>query len=325
LAIEWDLLPLPEQRVEAGLRLADLVRTSGFRISTGFVGTPLVCDALTRTGHIDVGYRLVLQTQCPSWLYPVTMGATTVWERWDSMRPDGSINPGEMTSFNHYALGAIADWLHRVVAGLAPAAPGYRELLVRPRPTAALTRAATSHITPYGKASVAWERTDGRLRLIVQVPVGASAEVCVPGAPGPVRVGHGDHRWDVADPIAELPRRRINWSRATVRDLLDDPATWIAVTEAAVATGTTPQGETQAARLLSPYLGAPATLVAEALAPDDRYPAAKDLRRAIADILAGARSAPRHPPFTAVSAEPSAGRREHLPGSPQPRRDGPNS
>ena len=126
LAIEWDLLPEAHQREEAGRRLADLVRTAGFRIATGFVGTPLVCDALTNTGHVDVAYRLLLQTQCPSWLYPVTMGATTIWERWDSLRPDGSVNPGGMTSFNHYALGAVADWLHRRVAGLAPAAPGYR-------------------------------------------------------------------------------------------------------------------------------------------------------------------------------------------------------
>ena len=111
------------QREEAGRRLADLVRTAGFRIATGFVGTPLVCDALTSTGHVDVAYRLLLQTQCPSWLYPVTMEATTIWERWDSLRPDGSVNPSGMTSFNHYALGAVADWLHRRVAGLAPAAP----------------------------------------------------------------------------------------------------------------------------------------------------------------------------------------------------------
>ncbi|MGL1682664.1 hypothetical protein ACSTIO_23860, partial [Vibrio parahaemolyticus] len=84
-----------------------------------FVGTPLVADALTDGGHLAAAERLLLQTECPSWLYPVTMGATTVWERWDSMLPDGSVNPGEMTSFNHYALGAVADWLHRTVAGLA--------------------------------------------------------------------------------------------------------------------------------------------------------------------------------------------------------------
>ncbi|MFD3598744.1 family 78 glycoside hydrolase catalytic domain, partial [Streptomyces sp. NPDC058656] len=175
LAIEWALLPGEKQRAEAGRRLADLVRASGFRISTGFVGTPLVTDALASTGHGEVAYRLLLQTGCPSWLYPVAMGATTVWERWDSMLPDGSINPGEMTSFNHYALGAVADWLHRRVAGLAPAAPGYREILVHPLPSAALTSASARHLTPYGEARVAWVREDGQFRLDVRVPVGVTA------------------------------------------------------------------------------------------------------------------------------------------------------
>jgi alpha-L-rhamnosidase len=124
LAIEFALLTSDEQRRRAGVRLAELVRESGYHIATGFVGTPIVCDALSRAGEVDVAYNLLLQRECPSWLYPVTMGATTIWERWDSMRPDGTINPGEMTSFNHYALGAVADWLQRSVGGLAPAAPG---------------------------------------------------------------------------------------------------------------------------------------------------------------------------------------------------------
>ncbi len=101
-------------------RLAALVRASGYRISTGFVGTPLICDALCSQGYAEAAFRLLMQRECPSWLYPVTMGATTIWERWDSMLPDGKVNPGEMTSFNHYALGAVADWLHRTAAGLAP-------------------------------------------------------------------------------------------------------------------------------------------------------------------------------------------------------------
>jgi len=107
LSIAFDLLPTPEQRQRAGDRLNELVRESGYHIRTGFVGTPLICNALCSTGHFVAAYRLLLQQECPSWLYPVTMGATTVWERWDSMLPDGSINPGEMTSFNHYALGAL--------------------------------------------------------------------------------------------------------------------------------------------------------------------------------------------------------------------------
>jgi alpha-L-rhamnosidase len=110
-----------------------------------------VCDALTATGHLDDAYRLLLQRECPSWLYPVTMGATTIWERWDSMLPDGRINPGEMTSFNHYALGAVADWLHRVVGGIEPAEPGYRTVRIAPRPGGGLTWAETSLDTSHGR------------------------------------------------------------------------------------------------------------------------------------------------------------------------------
>jgi alpha-L-rhamnosidase len=288
LAIEWDLLPEAHQREEAGRRLADLVRAAGFRIATGFVGTPVVCDALTNTGYVDVAYRLLLQTQCPSWLYPVTMGATTIWERWDSLRPDGSVNPSGMTSFNHYALGAVADWLHRAVAGLAPGAPGYRSLAIRPRPTAELTRAAARHLTPYGMASVRWERGDGRLRLDVHVPVGASAVVLVPGASVATSVGHGDHRWEVVDPVREPAPRPVDWSRATVRDLLDDPATWLGLAEAATRTGVTPDGDAQTARMLAHHLESPATLVAAALAPDERFPGATKLRREVASLLGSA-------------------------------------
>lgn len=203
LAIEWALLPREVQRVEAGRRLAELVRESGYRISTGFVGTPVVADALTSTGHADVAYRLLLQTECPSWLYPVTMGATTIWERWDSMLPDGSINPGEMTSFNHYALGAVADWLHRRIAGLAPAAPGYHEIVVQPHLSPALTSASARHLTPYGEASVAWRLADGIFHLESRVPVGSTARVHLPGGTNPQLVGHGDHSWDVVAPLDE--------------------------------------------------------------------------------------------------------------------------
>jgi alpha-L-rhamnosidase len=122
------------------------------------------------------------------------MGATTVWERWDSMLPDGTINPGEMTSFNHYALGAVADWMHRSVAGLAPAAPGYREILVRPQPPEQLSFAEARHLTPYGLAAVRWERDGDDLALTVTVPVGANAIVEPPGTDETHRLGHGVHR-----------------------------------------------------------------------------------------------------------------------------------
>jgi alpha-L-rhamnosidase len=195
-------LPEPAQREGAGRRLAELVRRSEYRISTGFVGTPLMTDALCAVGEFALAYRLLLEKGCPSWLYPVTMGATTVWERWDSMLPDGSINPGQMTSFNHYALGAVADWMHRTVAGLAPSAPGYREITVRPVPGGGLTSASAHHTTPYGEAAVAWRREGGRFHLDVEVPAGAGAVVHVPGQE-PVTVRHGKHAWVTTDPVTD--------------------------------------------------------------------------------------------------------------------------
>ena len=133
LALRFELIEDANRRQQAGERLAQLVHENDFRISTGFVGTPIICDALCAVGAEEAAFRLLMERECPSWLYPLTMGATTIWERWDSLLPDGSVNPGEMTSFNHYAFGAVADWLHRTVAGLAPAEPGYRRIEIRPR------------------------------------------------------------------------------------------------------------------------------------------------------------------------------------------------
>ncbi|MFF7445974.1 MULTISPECIES: family 78 glycoside hydrolase catalytic domain [unclassified Streptomyces] len=195
LAIAFGLLT-EEQLRAAGDRLAELVLADEARIATGFVGTPLICDALTQTGHLDVAYRLLTQTECPSWLYTVKQGATTIWERWDSLRPDGTLNPGGMTSFNHYALGAVADWLHRVVGGIAEAAPGYRQILFQPRPGGGITWARTRHETPYGTTELSWELADaGRMRARAVVPEGCSGVVRLPQCP-PVAVGPGVHELD---------------------------------------------------------------------------------------------------------------------------------
>ncbi|UFU02848.1 glycoside hydrolase family 78 protein [Ruania suaedae] len=196
LGLEFDLLT-PAQREVAGRRLAELVREAGHRIATGFVGTPLVTDALTSAGELETAYGLLQERECPSWLYQVEQGATTVWERWDSMLPDGTVNPGKMTSFNHYALGAVADWLHRVVAGLAPAEPGYRRIRFAPRPGGGLTHASARHLTPYGEAAIRWELAGGELTVEVTVPVGTEGVLELPGAE-PEILGHGQHRRVVA-------------------------------------------------------------------------------------------------------------------------------
>jgi alpha-L-rhamnosidase len=219
LAIEWALLPTAEQRRNAANRLADLVRGHGFRIATGFVGTPLVTDALTTSGHADLAFRLLLEKGSPSWLYPVTVGATTIWERWDSMLPDGTINPGEMTSFNHYALGAVADWLHRTLAGLSPAAPGYRHITIKPIPHHTLTHASARHHTPYGEASAGWRRENEQLTIEAVIPAGATATVHLPGTI-PFDIRHGRHSWTV--PYPHPSHRPVT----TVRDLIDTPDLW---------------------------------------------------------------------------------------------------
>ncbi|MBB1514440.1 family 78 glycoside hydrolase catalytic domain [Tessaracoccus sp. MC1679] len=227
MALVFDLLENDAQREAAASRLADLVRISGFRISTGFVGTPLVTDALADNGHVETAYRLLLQTGCPSWLYPVTMGATTIWERWDSMLPDGTINPGEMTSFNHYALGAVADWLHRTVAGLAPAAPGYRRIRIAPRPGGGLTHASARHLSPFGEIAVGWKREGDEVVVSATIPPGVTAEVELPGVA--VEVGSGTHEWRVRSPEPAYG------PPATVRDLMDDPARWDRFVEGTIA------------------------------------------------------------------------------------------
>ncbi|MFE4962748.1 family 78 glycoside hydrolase catalytic domain [Streptomyces sp. NPDC056660] len=196
LALAFSLLPTERQRRGAGERLAHIVRRASFRIATGFTGTPLICDALCAAGEPQLAYRMLLEKDCPSWLYPVTMGATTVWERWDSMLPDGTVNPGEMTSFNHYALGAVADWLHRTVAGLAAAEPGWRRLRIAPVPGGDLTWARAAHDTPYGRAEAGWrvEGAKGDI-LVVEalVPPNTRAEVQLPDSRDPFEIGSGRH------------------------------------------------------------------------------------------------------------------------------------
>ena len=192
LAIGFDLIADEAQRQRSGDRLDELVRARGYRVSTGFLGTPVVADALTRTGHLDSAYRMLLNHDAPSWMATIDLGATTVWERWDSMLPDGTVNPGDMTSFNHYALGSVADWIHRTIGGLAPAAPGYAEIRVAPRPGPGVSSASVSHLTPFGMAAVSWRVVDGEMTADFTVPVGARAVVDLPGREL-YRVDHGAH------------------------------------------------------------------------------------------------------------------------------------
>lgn len=185
LSIRFGLLEAGKEGV-AGRRLARLTRKGGFLVATGFAGTPVVLHALAESGNLDLAYGMLQQKTCPSFLYPVTMGATTIWERWDSMLPDGSINPGSMTSFNHYALGSVANFLHGVVGGVSPLRAGWGEFLVRPRPGGELRHAEVSYDGPHGRVAVAWElgEADGGSEAIATA--NTNAQEPPPGA------GEGD-------------------------------------------------------------------------------------------------------------------------------------
>ncbi|MFI0938463.1 family 78 glycoside hydrolase catalytic domain [Streptomyces sp. NPDC021020] len=179
LALHIGLLD-PAEVPAAANRLADEIASRGHHLTTGFLGTPWLLDALTDAGRIDTAHRLLLQDSYPSWLYPVSAGATTVWERWNSWSDSTGFADAAMTSFNHYAYGAVGDWIHRTIGGLAPAAPGYRRLLVAPRPPAAVTSAGVRLLTVRGPAAVRWQIREDGMSLDVDVPPGATAEVRFP-------------------------------------------------------------------------------------------------------------------------------------------------
>ena len=177
LALAFDLLP-EAMRPEAAARLAADVKKFG-HLTTGFLGTPVLCQALSDYGYLDEAYLLLNRKEYPSWLYPVTKGATTIWERWDGAKPDGSFQNPSMNSFNHYAYGAIGEWMYRVVAGIEidEKQPGYKHILIQPRPGGGLTYAKASVETLYGHVESGWKLADGKMTLHVEVPPNTTATV----------------------------------------------------------------------------------------------------------------------------------------------------
>jgi alpha-L-rhamnosidase len=183
LALEFDLLP-PPLRSRAAERLAEDVRRFESHLTTGFVGTPYLCHVLSQNGYLDLAYELLEQETYPSWLYPVKQGATTIWERWDGIRPDGSFQSAGMNSFNHYAYGAIGSWLYGVVAGIRPdpEKPGFKKIVVQPRPGGTLTRAAARLDSMYGSILSAWDLQNEVLQLKIEIPPNTDAAVHLPHA-----------------------------------------------------------------------------------------------------------------------------------------------
>ncbi|OTA68073.1 glycoside hydrolase family 78 protein [Hypoxylon sp. EC38] len=177
---------------EAAARLQKIIAANDYLVGTGFAGTHILGSTLTKYNLTDTFYKMLLQTSVPSWLYQVKLGATTTWERWDSLLPDGSLNPGEMTSFNHYAFGSVANWIHQVIGGLAPAKEGWKVAKVNVIPGGNITWSKASYLSPYGKFSTEWNVNDTGFHLVLGVPPNTNADVILPGGETQ-RVGSGIH------------------------------------------------------------------------------------------------------------------------------------
>jgi alpha-L-rhamnosidase len=183
LALNFDLLP-ESLRAQAAKRLADNVKEYNNHLTTGFIGTPYLCHVLSRFGYTDVAYKLLMQDTYPSWLYPVKMGATTIWERWDGIKPDGTFENIKMNSFNHYAYGAIGDWMYRVAAGINQdtLVPGYKQIVIAPKPGGGLTSTTAELETVYGKVSSSWKLDGKTFNLDVVIPANTTARIVLPNA-----------------------------------------------------------------------------------------------------------------------------------------------
>ncbi|MBS1512321.1 MAG: family 78 glycoside hydrolase catalytic domain [Bacteroidetes bacterium] len=183
LALHFDMLP-ENLRQPTADRLVENVKSYGNHLTTGFLGTPYLCHVLSRFGHDDIAYKLLLQETYPSWLYPVKMGATTIWERWDGIKPDGSFEVPSMNSFNHYSYGAIGDWMYRVMAGLDTYddGPGYKHIKIQPHIGGGFTKASATLQTYYGAVTSSWLITDGKLAMDVTIPANATATIFIPSA-----------------------------------------------------------------------------------------------------------------------------------------------
>jgi len=191
LALNFDMLP-ENLRAYAAEKLVENVKSYGNHLTTGFLGTPYLCHVLTRFGYDDVAYTLLLQESYPSWLYPVKMGATTIWERWDGIKPDGTFQTPGMNSFNHYAYGAIGDWMYRIVTGIdtEESSPGYKSIVIKPHLDNRLTHASSEYKTGYGLIKSAWKTTDQAITLEVEVPANTKATIYIPaGSAGAVSEG----------------------------------------------------------------------------------------------------------------------------------------
>jgi alpha-L-rhamnosidase len=182
LALHFDLLPEHLRLVLIAYLVEDIQVTRKTHMSTGFVGTPYICQVLTDIGRIDLAYALLLQVTFPSWLYPVIHGATTIWERWDGWTEENGFQDTGMNSFNHYAYGAVGTWMVENITGIRtdPEAPGFKRIILQPRIGGELTYARGEYQSPYGLIKSHWQIEGDSLIWDVNVPPNTTATAHIP-------------------------------------------------------------------------------------------------------------------------------------------------
>ena len=215
-----------QDRVAALLRRK--VNEAGVRLETGFLGTPWLMSELTRGGSVDLAYGLLLREEYPGWLNEVNWGATTIWERWNSIEPDGSMNKDGMNSFNHYAYGCVSAWMYRTVGGIKPTetAPGFRMIDCAPMPDRRLPWAKVRHLTGSGLCSVDWAWKGDDVDMHVCVPFGCVMRLTMPDGSGEKLLTCGQYDFTVTMPAVEPSGLAAPW-----RELLENPETRAAVAE----------------------------------------------------------------------------------------------
>lgn len=215
-------LAAPEQEKVILETLSNNIIAHQNKLTTGFIGTPYLMKALSAHGRHDLAGKLLLNEDCPGWLNEVELGATTIWERWDSKHADGSFDGSGMNSFNHYAFGAVGAWMLEELAGIEAKEAGYRVISFHPRLTYGLTEVSARRETPFGTAACAWSCRDGRIRVSVTVPVNSTAELILPEREDVIRLEGGEYSYEY-ETAARLEPRRYTMD-STIAELVQAPA-----------------------------------------------------------------------------------------------------
>jgi alpha-L-rhamnosidase len=221
LVLAFNLAKSEHRRRIVDALVSNLARHND-HLTTGFVGTPYICQVLSENGRHDLAAKLLLQEDYPSWLYAVKKGATTIWERWNSILPSGDFEASGMNSLNHYAYGAIGSWLYRKLGGIVPLESGYRKILIRPMPANGINDIKASLETPYGQVGVTMDCHNGRMTVDVVIPPNTEALICLPGKEEQITAGSGSHHFAYDTDInLDLQRYTMN---SLLGDIWENPA-----------------------------------------------------------------------------------------------------